>query len=177
MYTGYIEWRTYMIKRTDICISKEPAIYVSRQLVYGERKRPSSVDCAKTVIKKSVPILSKLLDLPNNLIFRLSRTKGTFSGKYNHDERTVWIDPNYAWDRILETLAHELVHAEQYNQKRLEAVFLAKKGWVYQWNGELSMNKGSTYTSYRKQPWEKEAYNRQKKLADQVCDMLEELQK
>ena len=166
-----------MIKQTDICISKEPAIYVSRQLVYGKKKRTSNVDCAKTVIKKSVPILSKLLDLPDNLIFRLSRSKGRFTGKYNHDERMVWINPNYAWDRILETLAHELVHAEQYNQKRLEAVFLAKKGWVCQWNGEVNTNKGSTYNSYRNQPWEKEAYNRQKKLADQVCEMLEELQK
>ena len=166
-----------MIKQTDICISKHPLIYVSRQLVYGKTKRPSNVDCAKVVIQKTVPLFSKLLDVPKDLVFRLSRCKGRFTGKYNHEERTVWINPNYAWDRILETLAHELVHAEQYHQKRLASVFLDRKGWMYQWNGEVNTNKGSTYNSYRNQPWEQEAFGRQKELADRVCDMLEKVQK
>jgi hypothetical protein len=48
---------------------------------------------------------------------------------------------------------------------------------VYQWNGEVNTNKGSTYNSYRNQPWEQEAFGRQKELADQVCDMLEKVQK
>lgn len=162
-----------MIKSTDVCISLDPPIYVSRQLMYGRLKNTKNVDVAKVIIQKSLPVFHKLLNLPSKITFRLTRFKGRYTGKYNHEEQMVAINPNFVWDRVLETIAHELVHAEQYNENRLKSVWRSRQGWVYQWNGEINTNKGSTYKSYRKQPWEEEAFSRQKPLADQVCEILD----
>ena len=162
-----------MIKQTDIALSSKPEIYVSRQLMYGKTKRLNSVKIAKALIEETLPIFSKLLNVPKDLTFRLTRFKANHSGRYNDSSHVVSIDPNYQWDRLLETLAHELVHAEQYHEGRLESLFVPRNGWMYQWNGELNKNKGTTYSSYRKQPWEQEAFGRQKSLADQVCKILD----
>ena len=160
-----------MIKNTDIRAKSVETIYVSRQLVYGDSKRPSAVKTAIAVIDKTMPEFRKLLSLPEKIVFRVSRIKGPYSGKYCNGDNVVLISPLVKWDKLLETIAHELVHAEQYHTKRLSSVFQAQKGWVSQWYGEDCKLKGTTYNSYRKQPWEVEAFNRQKELADKVIEM------
>ena len=163
-----------MIKPTDICVNFQKQIYVSRDLTYGRRKKPGSVRVAVATITDSIDVFRKLLDLPSNLAFRIARIKGTYSGKYASDSKTVIISPLNTWDSFFNTLAHELVHAEQYHQGRLEHVFHIKKGWLHHWKGELNTNKGKTYNSYRDQPWEKEAFERSPVLVRQVNKMLGE---
>lgn len=160
-----------MIKNTDIRAKSFETIYVSRQLVYGASKRTVPVKTAIALIDKTLPEFRKLLNLPKLLVFRISRIKGQYSGKYCSGDNVVLLSPLVKWDRLLETLAHELVHAEQYHECRLASVFTSRKGWVHQWNGENNYNKGTTYKSYLNQPWEQEAFSRQKELSDKVIEM------
>jgi hypothetical protein len=161
-----------MIKSTDICINAKNNIYVSRDLTYGRRKRPAAVAVAEETIKESLPVFRTLLDIPDDLLFRIARIKGKYGGFYLSTTKTVVIDPLYNHKSVYNTLAHELVHAEQYYQGRLEAVFVKTKGWLHHWKGEINTNKGKTYNSYRNQPWEKEAYDRSPILCRQVYDIL-----
>ena len=160
-----------MIKNTDIRAKSFETIYVSRQLVYGASKRTTPVKTAIALIDKTLPEFRKLLNLPERLVFRISRIKGQYSGKYCNGDNVVLVSPVVKWDRLLETIAHELVHAEQYHECRLASVFSSHKGWVHQWYGEDNYSKGTTYNSYRNQPWEQEAFSRQKELADKVIGL------
>jgi hypothetical protein len=97
----------------------------------------------------------------------------SIAGLYDSDEEMAVIDPRRCVFPLLGTLAHEMVHAEQYYQGRLQAVYeKKKKNWLHQWDGELIANKGKTLNSYLKQPWEIEAYERQDILAIIVCEEL-----
>jgi hypothetical protein len=162
-----------MIKNTDVRVKSRETIFVSRQLLYGRSKRISYVKTAIALIDRSLPEFRKLLNLPDLLVFRISRMKGKYAGKYCSGDNVVWLSPLAKWEQLLETIAHELVHAEQYHQKRLSSVFLDRTGWVLQWNGDLNYSKGTTYNSYRKQPWEIEAFDRQGPLADQIKQYFE----
>jgi len=86
--------------------------------------------------------------------------------------KTVVINPLFKWESFFNTLAHELVHAEQFYQGRLETVFVKNKGWLHHWKGEINTSKGKTYNSYRNQPWEKEAFERSPILCRQVNEIL-----
>ena len=157
-----------MINSTDICINFNKQIYVSRDLTYGQRKKPAAVHVAASAIADYIDAFHTLLDLPSGLNFRIARIKGSYSGKYASETKTVIISPLFTWDSLINTLAHELVHAEQYHQGRLAHVFHKKKGWLHHWKGELNTSKGKTYNSYRNQPWEIEAFDRAPVLVRQV---------
>jgi hypothetical protein len=162
-----------MIKSTDICVNAKNNIYVSRDLTYGRRKRPAAVQVATDSIKTFLPAFRTLLDLPDDVLFRIARIKGKYGGLYMSTTKTVVIDPLYKYESFLNTLAHELVHAEQYYQGRLEAVFDKKKGWLHHWKGEINASKGKTYNSYRNLPWEKEAFDRSGPLVKKAKEILE----
>ena len=74
---------------------------------------------------------------------------------------------------LLNCIAHELVHAEQYYENRLDFTYVRGKGFLHMWNGDEINNKGTTYRAYRNQPWEIEAFSRQASLAEKVSDALD----
>lgn len=65
--------------------------------------------------------------------------------------------------KMAETIGHELVHAEQYMTGKLDI-----DGAYHRWNGQRVVNRGTTYTAYRNQPWEKEAFDRQAANAEKI---------
>lgn len=148
-------------------------IYLAASCLLNKRYRNQALDIA-TLVNRSIDQFRKYLDFPKDIKVRIAPIKGTTNGRY-YDNRLVEIDCRLLWDKALEVLAHELVHAEQYHQGRLKKKFESKKGWVHYWNSSLSYNKGTTYNAYRNQPWEKEAWSRQAGLAERVCQDLEKI--
>lgn len=85
---------------------------------------------------------------------------------------------------MIETICHELVHAEQYHQNRLVQVGLnsTRTAYVYSYRGRNETQSRMvnrvpklTYDQYRALPWEAEAFNRQVSLAQIVTNMKPEL--
>jgi len=114
-----------------------------------------------------------LLDFDKDVTIRLCKIKSrSVSGRYFSKTKVVELEYTNCMAEMTEWLAHELVHAEQYHTKKLEVVWVYGKGWEQKWNGKVCNNKGTTYTAYRNQPWEQEAFSRQKKLADTVFNRL-----
>jgi hypothetical protein len=75
----------------------------------------------------------------------------------------IFIDPRGDIRRITETLAHEMVHAEQYNTGKMERIPFNPH--VRIWQGNPHPIQYRTYHEYRALPWEAEAFARQEELA------------
>lgn len=150
-----------MIKKTDIKIARN--IYVSYSAYSNYFKR--SINIAQ-MIQVALPKFKELLNLQGNIKFRIAPIRCTNTkGLYFPDSKTVVIDCRLYQERALVTLAHELVHVEQYKEKRLQQK-IRKGRWVYFWKGEHTRKK------YWDQPWEIEARRRQNKLAKEVVMMI-----
>lgn len=147
-------------------------IYLSASCLLNKRYRAKALDVA-TVVNRSINEFRQFLDFPKDVTVRIAPIKGRTNGRYNNHNKLVEIDCKLKWDKALEVLAHELVHAEQYHQKRLKKEYITGRGWMHSWQGELNKNRGSTYQAYRNQPWEQEAWGRQAELAEAVCQILE----
>lgn len=129
------------------------------------------------IIKATLPEFRKLLKFGKDVKFRVAPIKKRdVTGRYWPKSKIVELDSRQSPENALLGLAHELVHAEQYYQKRLVSKFDRKQGWVSLWNGEKNKSKGSTFSSYMNQPWEIEAYGRQEELVKIVHKkMLEKI--
>lgn len=150
---------------TDVKIADN--VFLSRQL-YNSHAKTHYVMHLGPKIVEAVKILSRLLDVPDDFRVRICNIKAAnTNGRYYGTLGVAEVEPRFDVKTMIRTLAHEMVHAEQYKQKRLMWV----QGAQY-WNGEKNTNKGSTYARYRAQPWEVEAFSRQDELADIVCKQL-----
>ena len=159
------------LKVTDKQVSKNIFVSIQARRNYLEQSKELA-----SMVKDAMPFFRNLLDLPKNIYVRIGTKRGSFRGSYNNSEKVLFLNVcKYDYDDCLTTLAHELVHAEQYKQGRLSvSSFITKKGYINYWNGEEITNKGRTYNSYRKQPWEVEAFGRQSGLAKKVKKLIEE---
>lgn len=158
------------IHKTDRQVSD--GIYLSLSCLYN-KKLKDKADTVRSVIEATAEEFLKLLNVPDDIRFRVAPIKGRFSGRYNHDARTVELDCRLHWHHAMLVLAHELVHAEQFNENRLETRYLPSVGYAYFWHGKRWKDKGTSYQAYLNQPWEKEAYERQTKLVEQVCATMD----
>lgn len=158
-----------MIHDSDVRVA--PGIYVAYASRWGKKKQ-KALKLAR-MVKMAMPHFRKLLDLPDDLQIRIAGIKGRTQGRYFGDERVAVLDTDLSMSmQALEVLAHELVHAEQWKQKRLSHV-LCNGRWTSLWNGRMGYPRGTTYAAYRAQPWEEEAFRRQVELAKAVSDMLD----
>ena len=160
-----------MIKSTDKLVSTGPAIFVSQMVRYKKNLANNAVKVV-TAIETTLPAFKEILTLPDNLKFRICTFKGRTKGCYIYETRTVCLTAMPKWENVMLTLAHELVHAEQFYTGKLEHVKVPRKGYRMAWNGAVG-SKGTTHNAYLNQPWEKEAFGRQQELASRVLEMLE----
>lgn len=157
------------MNRTDKTVAKN--ISMSLSAIYTHSKTSKEV---LATVYKAMPVLHKILNIPENVHVRIAPIKARrTNGRYSHGEKMAEIDCRLPWNKALEVLCHEMVHAEQYHTGRLENVATGR-GWCHKWNGSVDFNKGSTYKAYRDQPWEQEAWARQAELCELVMKELGE---
>jgi hypothetical protein len=143
----------------------------SRDAVYLDSSIKHDVRTLASLIHVLMPHFRTLLDLPEDITIRLAKTKKrSNNGQWNDSGNIATIDPrtarrNRQFKDILDTLAHELVHAEQYftNKLKVGKDDLSGKYGSF-WMGSFVHSKGATYNSYRNLPWEKEAFGRSGEL-------------
>ena len=156
------------IQSSDKLVSSN--IMVAYASYYGKRK--AHVKLLVQLVQDALPVLKKVLSVPEDVTVRIGGIKGRVNGRYFSGDRCACIDDSLPIRKALEVLAHELVHAEQYHTGRLSYNYVSGKGYVANWSGEAVHNKGTTYRAYRAQPWEQEAWDRQAKLAAVVASVL-----
>jgi hypothetical protein len=155
------------IKKSDVKIAKN--VYLSAQL----RGNGSANILAQYVID-ALPIFRQFLNFSEDVTIRIANFKaqGTF-GQYWSGQKLVVVRPSKDVLRFFSSLAHELVHAEQYHEGRLQ-VLRTINGYVRHYkeknddNEQVVKSKGKTYNAYRNLPWEVEAFSRQDEIARAV---------
>lgn len=164
-----------MKRETDVDLG---GVVISKQAL---SKHTETTLIIAAVAQKSLKYFRKYLNFANNIEIRVTAIKGKNDGQCMDTGRLIELDCRMSWDKALEILAHELIHAEQYHEGRLVMDYdLYGAGWVHYWCGEKGSkedprrgSKGTTYNSYRNQPWEIEAWSRQAELAEKVCNDLD----
>ena len=142
---------------------------IASSLKYGYDKK--YVDKANTcidMIKMVMPLARELLDIPSYIKVHLKPNRRA-NAYYAHSERKVVIDPRRCetYVEVIGALLHELVHAEQFKQGRLELTTKTMK-----WMGKPVVQETRDLVKYRAQPWEAEAFGREKELCDAVAERL-----
>ena len=155
---------SHLIKASDKLVCKSPAIYVSSQVFYDKELYAKAAKQIK-FIKKSLKFYKALISLPKGITFRLGSVKGSVNGYYVGKSKVLGLDVKLL-DYAL-VLSHELIHASQFYTKKLNV----KQGTFY-WNGSKVGRKGTTFNSYRNQPWEVEAYDGQADLTRKVLEAM-----
>lgn len=162
------------IQYTDKRVNKDLKIY--RSLQSFQKIYINQANKAQRIIEKALPILRHKLNFGDDVAIRIACIKSRkVNGYYNHASKVAEIDFRvFNPIDILRVLAHELVHAEQYHEKRLINAWDSRKNrYRFEWYGEKT-NRGTTYKAYRNQPHEIEAFARQESLA---WDVVAELQR
>jgi hypothetical protein len=121
------------------------------------------------IAKLAYPILKEKLELPDTVWIRVCGIKSPrWDGRYWSSNKIAEVDYRLASRQFLEVLCHELVHAEQYQ--------IGKLNWIVKGSRSLNCWNGEVVTGeYRSLPWEKEAFERQVILANQVMVESEEI--
>lgn len=162
-----------MVQTSDRKISTH--VWASHGVLYKSPAWRVRIHEQAALIEHALPVFHELMHLPENISVRLAGLKArNLRGRYIDSRRLVEISASLKGDQLLTTLAHELVHAEQYNTGKLKNEW-SNRGWVHQWEGDMNYNKGSTYKAYRNQPWEIEAFGREKILADVVWHRIRDV--
>lgn len=147
-----------------------PWTTMSLSAIYSHTTRANAV--AEMVVK-ALPVLKRMLNVPHNVKVRIAPIKAkNVNGRYYNGAKVAVIDCRLGARKALETLCHEMVHAEQYHTGRLVASPWSKGDL---WKGQLITNRGTTYAAYRNLPWEEEAFARQADLARAVLEELGEI--
>ena len=154
----------------DKLFSSSPRIKMSASAWYHFPKTAYPI---AELIKSTESAFRDLLDFAEDTTFRVTAIrKRTKYGQYWSKLKTVELDCRLPLATAIQTLAHELVHAEQYHQGRLAASQSAASGdWNQYWNGE-HVKVGTGYKAYRALPWEKEAFDREQELASQALGLI-----
>lgn len=130
-------------------------------------------------IKTAMETFRKELSIPENLKVVIKPLKGKKLGLYVPLYQTIFIDPKPALDdmidhrgtkfRIFRTLAHECVHAEQFTRGTMHFRDEGGKKRLYWDNVQVGPILAQTSPfEYNELPWEKEAMEREKELAEKA---------
>ena len=170
---------SHFIKSSDVEVGQH--MYASHQVMYSIANSQEVVNLFKRVIKAAKKTGIKEMrerlqgtakTKPIMFMLRSIKRNGT-SGQCCNYNPYIAIEVDIKHNRTLEkmalTVAHELVHAEQYLSKRLG---WDKKASCFKWEGKINKNKGSTHERYMSQPWEQEAFALQSLVAAKIVSYV-----
>jgi hypothetical protein len=140
-------------------------ITIATSIKYGNYKYlQSSANKITHMIYKHWKDLTADFDFRKDVELVIRPVKGSTVGRAFDEENKIEIDPRRSERSILETIAHELTHNEQFKQKRL---FWNKDAGKNVWNGS-AYSRPSTHRGYLNLPWEIEARDRAAKFINRV---------
>lgn len=153
-----------MLKKTDRQVY--PNVYMPLSAIYNPHYTPERADAIACMIVKAMPVLKRILGLQSfNVKVRVCPIKRkSVNGSYYYATQTAWVDFRRSPRKVLETLCHEMVHAQQYISGRL----VRSNNKHSLWDGQMIKANPTSYAAYRALPWEAEAFERQAGLADLV---------
>jgi hypothetical protein len=141
---------------------------IAHSIKYGKYKYYKNVIVAvMDLIDYNEDLIRDMLDLPDRLKIEFKPLSHKLNGRYFSMTNKVVINNKLTPKALMQTLFHELVHAEQYKTGRLKReLCVRKRKYVSYWNNvEIdSADFRKNYDKYRNLPWEMEAFGREEEL-------------
>lgn len=147
-------------------------VYASFFSLYHPQHR-SWVKRLVDVAQRAVPIFHERLKFPDDQIVIIRRMADTDHGEFVFRGQSIHLNHSTcSLSHFIETLAHELVHSEQFYTGKLGFETMGNPGAKLSFNGDdYYLLDGDL--SYPEHPWEIEAYGRQRELRDYVLAVFE----
>ena len=149
-----------------------PEITLATSIKYGNYKH--YYDYAITLVGLTLENfveIKKHINLPKKLTIHFRPIKGLYGRSYfatykqnnrNYKEYTVEVDVKQDIESFKDTLLHELIHTEQFYEKRLIAGSVDTD--YFKWYNKKISTITSSREEYDELPWEREAIERSSKL-------------
>lgn len=130
--------------------------------------RKDMIEGCITLFMRELKLTRRKGQLFVSLVKGFEKEKGCSGMVYPHSDGIVLmdLDSRLSMNRLVEVLAHEMVHVKQIVKKEL-----VQKGKKIYWKNQLVNAKK---TSYYNHPWEIDAWKNEKVLASRVWFKLEE---
>lgn len=150
------------------CEDLKGKISVAHSVRYGNYKQYlDNVVQFTDILVSNFAAIKEHINLPDNLriVFKPIRT---FHGKAfpmlgkRYSQYVVEIDVRLSIEVFVETILHELVHIEQFHEKRLKHTRDLKS---FKWNNSKPWPEPRNYDEYTNLPWEVEAVTRSQTIA------------
>ena len=163
-----------IVKKSDKAMGR--MVYVASSLYnspYYKGRRKEHFSDAADKLADIVDHARRLLDLPKILKVRVANMlKSDAVGCYYWSYNTIQLASDLMCQpkNLCTVMVHELIHAEQHFTGRLTVVESTSE---HIWNDGVNVQcirkwAPSDYTAYRNLPWEKEAYDRQDAIVDEI---------
>lgn len=142
-------------------LSEIAGIYGTLSAIYGAEYKAYTARHFPIVIN-ATRYLRTVLKIKGTEKVIFKPIKGKTTGLHYGNTGNIFVDMRQSTLKVVETIAHELIHAEQFNTGRL-----VRPGGVpfSLWEGNPYNSSPRTYEEYRALPWEKEAFERSPELA------------
>lgn len=141
---------------------------IAESCKYGKYKTlRTKVVAVMDLLNYNEPLIRDMLDIPDTINFVIRPLPRLLNGQYSFMRNKVSVNAKLPARFMMQTVFHELVHAEQYKTGRLRRELCTKKRkYVNFWNNQqLDMvNFRKNYDKYRNLPWEMEAFTRETEL-------------
>ena len=135
---------------------------IATSIQYGNYKvLMNRVEQIKSLMKYYAKAFKDEFDYNPKVVVHMRPIKGRVAGRAFCQKPLIEIDPRYDFRDIIEAIAHELTHSEQYKQGRLQHLIGNRSIWE-----SRTMNRGTTHAQYLALPWEVEARKRAKEFVD-----------
>ena len=155
-------------KMNKYWIKKQHNFFVTDAAWY-DKKASRKVRILAETVERVLPTIREILGLKEDdayVVIGAIKAQLT-SGCWYPCKKEARVDYRvYTVNSCIETLAHELVHAQQYAQGRL-----TQKCGVFHWNDKAMVKHPNSHAKYLALPWEVEARSKAKEIIIILKDM------
>ena len=145
-------------------------VYADSSVYFASKKRTGGLKILYAnagLLSTALTEFRKLLNFDQDVKVELDTLKGkNWYGCYDDNTRTACVRYSKSFRTMLLSLAHELVHAEQFRTGKLYFKSTGTR-YVPYWCGKRNNSK-DVANYYYDEPWEQEARNRQISLSTNV---------
>lgn len=138
------------------------------KVISRSKRKREFLSAVSAFYSKSLKLRRRKFNVTLRTVPGFFSAHGAFAGTTLLDEKHVEmaIDPKLSAIQMIEVLAHEFIHVEQFVLGFLSQYVKRSGDYGWIWKGKKNRCK------YENQPWEIDAFARQKGLVNKIIDIL-----
>jgi len=151
------------------------SVYTTKQAFFQDKEYRNKTREYVDLANKILPYIKSKLQFGVDVKIIIGFTKAANNyGSYTHTLREVKVEVRQSKMRFIDSLVHELVHAQQDFLGQLRPKFDCNDGYIFYWNDVNFGKHPTSHAKYLALPWEVEARKVAAEMTKEVMAMLKE---